>query len=532
MDIKKFKKSNKNFTYYYLKSSKSMKKLNLLFIIMLLGITFQLTAQTKERPWAIGLYGVKTEYLGDMKDYYDRNTTSNWFNYRKNTVYNFDMLYGGGAISFDRYLSRFFDLGIYGSFGTIGYDSFDEGTATRRNFKSNLGNVNLHTRFKFLGQNDARLVPYITLGAGGIGYLDASREVNEAGNYFIGSDRNIPFHKEKADKSSNFAGILTGGIGLELKLTDVVGLRYQVDFGWTTADKYDFFVGGKHNDCQLQHSLGIVVNFGKGKRDQDKDGVYDDFDKCPNTPKGVKVDTNGCPIDSDGDGVPDYLDKCPNTPQGAPVDANGCPIDSDGDNVPDYLDKCPNTPQGIEVDANGCPIDSDGDNVPDYLDKCPDTPKGVKVDTNGCPIDSDGDGVSDYLDKCPNTPKGVEVDENGCPVAILPEITQHVYFDTGKYTIKSESYPVLDQIVEILKSIPGSIVTIEGHTDNTGSTELNQRLSINRANAVRDYLIKKGIDKNSITAKGFGRDKPVADNATVEGRSKNRRVEFLLKMKD
>ncbi|RJP69895.1 MAG: OmpA family protein [Candidatus Abyssobacteria bacterium SURF_17] len=90
------------------------------------------------------------------------------------------------------------------------------------------------------------------------------------------------------------------------------------------------------------------------------------------------------------------------------------PLDSDGDGVPDNLDKCPDTPKGVKVDKDGCPLDSDGDGVADYLDKCPDTPKGVKVDKDGCPLDSDGDGVPDYLDKCPDTPKGVTVDAAGC----------------------------------------------------------------------------------------------------------------------
>lgn len=88
--------------------------------------------------------------------------------------------------------------------------------------------------------------------------------------------------------------------------------------------------------------------------DSDGDGVYDNIDRCPDTPKGVKVDAQGCSIDSDGDGVYDYLDKCPNTPAKVKVDANGCPLDSDGDGVADYLDQCPNTPMGATVDARGC----------------------------------------------------------------------------------------------------------------------------------------------------------------------------------
>ncbi|MDR3580314.1 MAG: thrombospondin type 3 repeat-containing protein [Oryzomonas sp.] len=184
------------------------------------------------------------------------------------------------------------------------------------------------------------------------------------------------------------------------------------------------------------------------------------------------------PVDSDEDGVPDYLDKCPDTPKGVKVDKDGCPVDSDGDGVPDYLDKCPGTPAGVKVDKDGCPLDSDGDGVPDYLDKCPLTPAGVKVDKDGCPaktteaaetaaprpaapapprvpateppasskarkartkpsgpppcfvkinsvnlLDSDCDGVPDYLDKCPGTPLGVEVDEDGCPIETADQAT-------------------------------------------------------------------------------------------------------------
>jgi len=90
------------------------------------------------------------------------------------------------------------------------------------------------------------------------------------------------------------------------------------------------------------------------------------------------------PLDSDGDGVPDNLDKCPRTPKGVKVDRVGCPLDSDGDGVADYLDKCPGTPKGVEVDKVGCPLDTDGDGVPDYLDQCPDTLKGAPVNSVGC----------------------------------------------------------------------------------------------------------------------------------------------------
>lgn len=177
-----------------------------------------------------------------------------------------------------------------------------------------------------------------------------------------------------------------------------------------------------YNTKGFNFAFGINIVMGS-KQDKDRDGVPDKFDLCPDTPKRVKVDANGCPIDSDHDGVPDYLDKCPDTPREAygMVDEHGCPMDSDGDGVPDYLDKCPDTsPEAFHsIDEHGCPIDSDGDGVPDYLDMCPDSPEGAYgfVNEHGCLLDSDGDGVPDYLDKCPGTPSAAydSIDEYGCP---------------------------------------------------------------------------------------------------------------------
>ena len=161
--------------------------------------------------------------------------------------------------------------------------------------------------------------------------------------------------------------------------------------------------------------------------DEDDDGVGDDLDRCPNTPPGTNVDNTGCPrlpedSDDDDDGVDDDRDRCPNTPRGARVDENGCPEDSDDDDdgVDDDRDRCPNTPRGARVDENGCPEDSDDDDddgVDDDRDRCPNTPRDARVDENGCPEDSDDDddGVDDDRDRCPNTPRDARVDENGCP---------------------------------------------------------------------------------------------------------------------
>jgi OOP family OmpA-OmpF porin len=226
------------------------------------------------------------------------------------------------------------------------------------------------------------------------------------------------------------------------------------------------------------------------------------------------------PMDSDGDGVTDDLDQCPDTPAGVEVDDKGCPFDLDADGVPDYLDKCPNTFSGVKVDEHGCPLDSDGDGVPDYLDKCPGTPAGVVVDKDGCPIDSDGDGVPDYRDKCPRTPLGAPVNDVGC------WILKDVRFDFNKADIKPKYNKRLDEAVTILQKNPSLKVEIQGHTDNIGSQEYNQKLSERRADAVMKYFVDKGINQARLTAKGFGFSDPVAPNDTEDGRYKNRRVQL------
>lgn len=105
---------------------------------------------------------------------------------------------------------------------------------------------------------------------------------------------------------------------------------------------------------------------------------------------------------------------------------------------------------------------------------------------------------------------------------------ENVFFDTGLSTLKPESYKALNELVEVMNLKPTMVIEIDGHTDNTGTAELNQTLSQNRADAVRNYLIKKGITATRITAKGYGDTLPVADNSTEEGKAKNRRTEVKI----
>jgi outer membrane protein OmpA-like peptidoglycan-associated protein len=236
-------------------------------------------------------------------------------------------------------------------------------------------------------------------------------------------------------------------------------------------------------------------------------------------------------LDSDGDGIFDDEDKCPTVAGLAKY--NGCPIpDSDGDGINDEEDKCPNV-AGL-AKYNGCPIpDSDGDGINDEEDKCPNQAGTAKY--NGCPPpDKDGDGINDDEDRCPDI-AGIAAN-NGCPEVpanvskSLQSSGSGIYWGTGTNNAKltTRSNTSLDKVVTIMNENPGLMIKIESHTDNAGDDNTNMELSQARANAVKDYLVSKGISADRITAEGLGETMPIADNNTSSGRTKNRRTEIKM----
>lgn len=267
--------------------------------------------------------------------------------------------------------------------------------------------------------------------------------------------------------------------------------------------------------------------------DNDADGVLDAKDRCPD--EAGLPENQGCPDpDTDGDGIGDGADKCPKQP--GPAENHGCPDrDTDKDGIIDRLDECPGEPEDLDgiKDEDGCPdLDDDGDGVLDAADGCPKVPG--PVENRGCPdTDRDGDGVMDRVDNCPDEPGPAE--NQGCKKRQLVQITAQrleildmVYFQSGKSKLLRRSNPLLNNIAAVLNAHPEiERIIIEGHTDNVGSDKLNLRLSQQRAEAVRNYLVKKGfVDAKRVEARGHGESKPIATNETSEGRATNRRVEF------
>lgn len=259
--------------------------------------------------------------------------------------------------------------------------------------------------------------------------------------------------------------------------------------------------------------------------------------------------------DRDGDGMPDGADACPETPEDFDMfaDLDGCADpDNDRDDIPDIRDACPQRPEDLDqnADADGCPdsgvepADRDNDSVPDSDDECPSTPedRDGHVDTDGCPDpDNDVDGVLDPDDQCPTQKETINGrhDSDGCPDVgkgateyvqdVKIEIKETIHFEVGSAILKPRSESILDQVaLQILAHPEIEMIRIEGHTDSRGEARANLYLSQERADAVRRYLIGRGVPKEMLQAIGHGESHPIAPNATAAGRQRNRRVEFYI----
>lgn len=239
--------------------------------------------------------------------------------------------------------------------------------------------------------------------------------------------------------------------------------------------------------------------------------------------KPVMIPPTPVVADNDGDGVVGSEDDCPNV--SGLVKYHGCPVpDSDNDGINDENDKCPNAEGGLKY--KGCPIpDTDKDGINDEADKCP-TAEGLSR-YKGCPIpDTDKDGINDEEDKCPNIP-GI-MGNKGCAdiQPLVNEVSSQLKFESGKVKLSKKGYQGLDSLVVLMQNNATITIVIIGHTDNTGTLKINEKLSLERALVVSNYLIKKGIDKKRISQKGFADTRPTADNKTLKGRAQNRRVDI------
>lgn len=259
--------------------------------------------------------------------------------------------------------------------------------------------------------------------------------------------------------------------------------------------------------------------------------------------------------DPDADGVPDRRDRCPGTARGSRVDAVGCSHDADGDLYPDGIDACPDTPAGATVDKRGCPADADGDGVLDSTDRCPDTGKGVTVDTTGCPNAPAPSAGAPAAQPAPAPPvvtpapqptprppvaqprpaapadtakarptRADTVKARLARVVILPG----TIWNYRASAINATGFPVLDSVVALLRENPSLVAEVQGYAHDRLVPSDNTLLSSRRAEAIKSYIVSKGVTAGRVTAVGLGSQTLLVSDTTDAARITNRRVEVHL----
>ena len=359
-----------------------------------------------------------------------------------------------------------------------------------------------------------------------------------------------PLEYEDLDnwKNPDIDAMFNAGPGLMIPVLGPLNLR--ADF------RYLLTMGGANEALGSQQDLysdwevvgGLTFKFGWFFRDTDGDAIPDRDDTCPNDPEDYDSfeDVDGCPdTDNDRDGVLDEMDDCPHEPEDFDEfqDRDGCPEpDNDNDGLLDFDDECPDQAEDLDgtEDQDGCPEgDNDNDGIADRFDRCPNDPEDFDgwEDEDGCAEnDNDSDGIQDFQDECPDVAEVYNgfTDADGCPDDVPAEVQRFtgvihgIHFEVALDQIKLMSQPLLNQAADVLVRYESIRMEIQGHTDSDGSSEYNLELSAQRAQAVVNYLISRGVDRERLSWVGYGEDRPIFPNDTEEEKEANRRVEFHL----
>ncbi len=442
-----------------------MKSLRLLLVVCLLtsGAIF---AQNAANPWQIAVGGTMPMVNSDIVN---ANETV--------AAENLSGSIGVAQASLYRKIFKGLSIGGQVALGKVN----NEITAADYEFFS------MHGAVKYGFNSNGKFSPYVKAGVYGSTSLDGTDNGSILTDY------------------SNF-----GTVGFDISLGERLGLYAEYSLGKINENpEVDYGLA----------SVGLSFDFGVG--DRDKDGVNDKKDKCPDVP-GLK-EFEGCP-DTDEDGLPDPEDDCPEV--AGPAENKGCP-DTDGDTVLDKDDLCPEVAGLVEL--NGCP-DADEDGIADGDDECPE--EAGPEENKGCPWpDTDNDGVPDKDDDCPEE---AGTAGSGCPeltdeiMSTINQVGNSILFPANSAKILGKkSLDAVAEIKQILDENPMGGIVIQGHASSDGNEDYNQKLSLQRAESVRDELVGLGVDASRLEVVAMGSSKPL--NGDETDRSNNRRVEFYKK---
>lgn len=352
--------------------------------------------------------------------------------------------------------------------------------------------------------------PYISGGAGMTHWH--LRNVSQEDNWFPIPQSGSSVSGAQANATIHVAA------GFCYALSKTVSLELEGRYGHMLLQDIDNIGLNDVNTGIISANLSLGIHFG-GRHDSDGDGILDKVDGAPYRPE----DVDGF---QDLDGIPD--------------------LDNDGDGIPDLMDQAPNQPEDIDgfQDEDGIPdLDNDKDGVPDVYDKAPLIPEDIDgfEDRDGVPDpDNDGDGIPDVDDPDPNHKPIPKVDVPPPPPAdkkegppLLPPVNEAVVlsgvnFSSGSAGLTVNAEKLLGEVLRLLQANPGIEVEIRGFTDSSGNAAANLNLSQRRAEAVRLFLLSRGIAETRLRAVGYGEANPLASNSTAEGRARNRRIEMVV----
>lgn len=407
-------------------------------------ITVELFSQEVNAPWSLGVSVVKSEYRGDLGH--------NLFDWEGTQYY-------GAGLQVKHYINSAFDIGLDMSVSDLGYRN-DLGDQ----FLSQQIQGSLRLQYKFnngyLLSEASKVAPYLQAG---VGYTMYNSDPKRGANLSV---INIP---------------LT--LGIKFRMSPRISLFIQSTYHLTDDDTMDMLAGDVNtnnmvngNDHFLNHQMGLTFSLGN---------------------KTKKLDV-------DGDGFTDFEDACPKVFGVAAM--QGCP-DTDRDGIKDSEDPCPN--QSGSLAMGGCP-DTDQDGLADHEDECPVNAGSIAL--RGCP-DSDGDGVTDAYDNCPHNAGSLT--NKGCPKIepstrdLMKKANEEVKFVSESAKFQETAIEVLQEILSVLEAHPYYELIIESHVFNESKEDAFElKLSQDRADVIKEFLVTNGINSEKIIAVGYGSFKP------------------------
>ncbi|MDA3813366.1 MAG: OmpA family protein [Candidatus Cloacimonetes bacterium] len=509
-------------------------RITLFIICMIVLVSSNVFAQIFQRQIFTGLHGNATKLIGGEED--------------DSTVRVLGEFNGG------YYITRKIGVGIEAGYGFVTVRDKDQLLEVMSHiiekedapFKTTFIPISVFGRYNLI--QDQNWIPYLTAG---MGVMMWNCENTEA---YTDKDTLLVESGTELFSSNNFMASIGGGIEWEISRTVALdfGVKYQKIFNQTQDMSGESTTNLGRPDVQsgnLSAGFGITLRFG-GWRDSDGDEIEDKLDKCPFIPEDFDdfEDEDGCPEwDNDGDALADSVET--NTGTFINADSTGTDpnvADTDMDEVNDYDEVYTYKTDPLSVDTDADSL-GDGEEINNYLtdpnsmdtdgDNLNDGDEIFTHQTDPLNADTDGDGFLDGVDKCPLEPETFNgfQDADGCPdkkpeivfEKKSPIILDGVNFKVGSSELTDGAKNILGKVVRTLKDYKDMYLEISGHTDSSGSRALNMKLSRNRAESVRRYLINQGIEEFRLRAIGLGPDHPVMSNKTKAGRAKNRRIEFF-----